>query len=155
MEQSEINRRNEAIALFMGYKYTYMSTEDLSDIGGLETTCKIYSKIPLKIDYCLDPIHWKEDRDKFILITVKGWDINPSMGELQYNSSWDWLMPVIEKISEIKYEDGSTMYPRTFGMINQEAGKVLFRFNRMGLYEGRTLIEAAFLATSDYCLSIK
>ncbi len=79
--------------------------------------------------------------------------------ELYYNESWDWLMPVIEGISrmEFTYEssDGShtlkeNHYPRTFGMINVETGKPMFRFNCGGVFEADTLIEAAWLAVVDF-----
>lgn len=72
--------------------------------------------------------------------------------DLKYSISWDWLMPVIEKISTIKFdeEQGDTHYPRTFGMLNSETGKPMFRFNCGGLFEADTLIEAAWLAVTDY-----
>lgn len=69
--------------------------------------------------------------------------------KLKYNSSWDWLMPVIEKISEIEFHDGETAYPRTFGMTSG-GGNKMFRFNRCQLFESETLINSAFLAVVDY-----
>lgn len=81
---------------------------------------------------------------------------------VQYNKSWDWLMPVIEKISKIEFHremqdlgDGEietiiyTHYPRTFGMLNNKTGKPMFRYMSGSLFEADTLIEAAFLATVD------
>lgn len=82
---------------------------------------------------------------------------------LEYHSSWDWLMPVIEKIGEYTYEDKGydpendkvslafkdSAYPRTFGMKNG-AGKFMFRFNRQQLFYGETLIEAAYDACVDF-----
>lgn len=81
---------------------------------------------------------------------------------LEFHSSWDWLMPVIEKISRIKYDEweeeidgetyieSDTAYPRTFGMINSKTGNPMFRYNRFQLFEANTLIEAAWLATIDF-----
>lgn len=80
---------------------------------------------------------------------------------LKYNTSWDWLMPVINRISDHIYEEveednglekriiKDRAYPRTFGMISQD-GKYMFRFNRQILFEGETLIDAAFLACVDF-----
>lgn len=70
--------------------------------------------------------------------------------EMKYHSSWDWLMPVIEKISQIKFHDDDTIYPRTFAMINKENGNFMFRFNRHHLFEDEKLIIAAFNAVVDY-----
>src|SRR5688500_16214641 len=53
----------------------------------------------------------------------------------KYHSSWDWLMPVVEKISRITIEwensddRTETYYPRTFGMLNSETGNFMVRFN--------------------------
>lgn len=68
------------------------------------------------------------------------------VGDLQYHSSWDWIMPVVEKISKIEFDRDEqelpfggteviihTHYPRTFGMLNNE-GKPMVRFNAMGLH---------------------
>lgn len=81
----------------------------------------------------------------------------------QFNTSWDWLMPVLEKISKIEFHremqdlgDGKietiiyTHYPRTFGMLNNETGNPMFRYNSCCLFEAETLIEAAWLATVDF-----
>lgn len=65
--------------------------------------------------------------------------------DLKYNLSWEWLMPVIEKIAKTKTEDGEdTYYPRTFGAIDEETGKAMVRINRNPLFLGSTLIEAAY-----------
>lgn len=65
-----------------------------------------------------------------------------------YNTSWTDLMPVIEKISKIKYDDGDSVYPRTFGMMS--GGEYMFRFNRYPLYQSKKLIDAAFYAVIGY-----
>lgn len=69
---------------------------------------------------------------------------------MHFNSSWDWLMPVIEKISKLPTDDGmDTYYPRTFGMLEQ-FGEFMFRFNRHSLFTAPTLIEAAFEACVEF-----
>lgn len=70
--------------------------------------------------------------------------------EILYNSDWNWLIPVIEKISSFKYEDGDTAYVRTFGMLNLENGKRMFRFNRHKCFEDDNLIGAAYSAVLDF-----
>lgn len=87
-------------------------------------------------------------------------------GDLQYYKSWDWLMPVIIKITGHIYEEfeentgleirtiKDRAYPRTFGMVSQE-GKYMFRFNRQILFEADTLIEAAFFACVDFVTWMK
>lgn len=80
---------------------------------------------------------------------------------MQFHTSWDWLMPVIIKISNTVYEEYNQdtgiekiiikdrAYPRTFGMINQQ-GLYMFRFNRMACFESETLIQAAYNACVDF-----
>lgn len=74
-----------------------------------------------------------------------------------YNSSWEWLMPVVEKISKIPLigatDISDTCYPRTFGMINAETGNVMVRFNATYLCEAPTLIEAVFFAVVEFVRS--
>jgi len=80
---------------------------------------------------------------------------------LSYHTSWDWLMPVVEKIGEHVYEEFTDnngfkdvivkdrAYPRTFGMMTSE-GKYMFRFNRQILFEADTLIQATYEACVDF-----
>ncbi len=77
---------------------------------------------------------------------------------LRYDKSWDALMPVVEKIAKIVYEEGfedgerilDTAYPRTFGMINSETGEFMVRINRCSIFSAPTLIEAAWKAVVDF-----
>lgn len=83
--------------------------------------------------------------------------------ELQYHSSWEWLMPIVEKISNIHYPDYFTncpesherepyedcAYPRTFGMRDKE-GNYMFRFNANVLHSAKTLINAVWLACVEF-----
>ena len=42
-----------------------------------------------------------------IEVSVKGYEYNNTfypLNELGYNTSWDWLMPVLNKISELNYQ---------------------------------------------------
>jgi hypothetical protein len=78
------------------------------------------------------------------------------INDLYYHSSWDWLMPVLEKISRITIEwensddRTDTYYPRTFGMLNEETGKPMVRFNGNFVHEADTLMEATYLAVVDF-----
>lgn len=137
MTTEERDKRSEAIVKYLGYKYVYYSNEDLSDIGGLETKCKIYSKIPLEIDYSLASKHWVDDRDKFIFTTQSGYDVDFNNNELKYYSSWDWLMPVCKKILK---EIGNQYTPALGNITN-----VLKEVD----------IEKLFIELSDYCLNYK
>jgi hypothetical protein len=38
---------------------------------------------------------------------LEDWEIR---NELQYNISWDWLMPVVEKCYQCDYEEGSDLH---------------------------------------------
>jgi hypothetical protein len=73
---------------------------------------------------------------------------------LHFNYSWDWLMPVIEKICRTRIGDGikyiDFAYPRTFGMINDKTEKLMVRLNGFVVFEAETLIEATYLAVIDY-----
>jgi hypothetical protein len=76
---------------------------------------------------------------------------------LKYESSWDALMPVIEKISKIPLIDGDkpctdpidTCYPITFNMPTPD-GEVMFRFKGGFLSRASTLIEAAYNAVVEF-----
>lgn len=66
-----------------------------------------------------------------------------------FDSNWDLLMRVIQKISQFKYEDGETAYPRTFGMPFDNGSHdnditIMVRFNRQPVFHGKTLIKAAY-----------
>lgn len=80
----------------------------------------------------------------------------------QYDYSWDWLMPVVEKITNHVYDEEEvddgfggkriakyTAYLRTFGMLSSE-GKQMVRFNRSPIFEADTLIDATYQAVVDW-----
>jgi len=72
----------------------------------------------------------------------------------RYHESWDWLAPVLEKICRMKIGDGKTYveyaYPRTFGMLNEEAGQIMVRLTGYPVFEADTLIKATYLAIIDF-----
>lgn len=67
--------------------------------------------------------------------------------EMKYYSSWDWLMPVIQKIEGHRYDDEGEQvdyaYMRTFH-------SRMVRINRCQLFQADTLLEAAWLAVVDF-----
>lgn len=83
-----------------------------------------------------------------------GLAINEFLRNAKYDLSWDWLMPVVEKICKLKTGDGKTYVeyptPRTFGMINEETGQIMVRFNGFSLCQADTLIEATCLAVLEF-----
>jgi len=89
MTQQEILEGNKLIARFSGYEY-YSLPEDRS----------------------YNPGWWLKDKHKTINKITHAY-LCRSHNDLRYYNSWDWLMPVVNKISEIhkdlhsdeKYED--------------------------------------------------
>jgi len=73
---------------------------------------------------------------------------------MRFDKSWDWLMPVVDKIMRTKIGDGVeyVAYPyfRTFGMLNEETKNPMVRFHGFQVFEAETLIEATFLAVVDF-----
>ncbi|MFV0536800.1 MAG: hypothetical protein ACK5M3_05425 [Dysgonomonas sp.] len=82
-----------------------------------------------------------------------------NIAHLRYHCDWPWLMPVIEKICRLKIGDGvkyvNYAYPRTFGMLHEETGKIMVRLNGFQLFQADTLIEAAYLAVINYIENYK
>jgi hypothetical protein len=64
----------------------------------------------------------------------------------KYDTSWDWLMPVVEKIArmEIGEGDDDRYYTRTFGMMDKD--NFMVRINRHPLFHHGTLIGAMYQA---------
>lgn len=92
------------------------------------------------------------DRPSMIYYSYNGF-MN-TIDQMKYHLSWDWLMPIIEKISKVPVigatEQSDTCYPRTFGMLQDDTGLPMFRFNCCHLYVGATLIEAAWIAVVEF-----
>lgn len=88
-------------------------------------------------------------------LTDSTW-INPvlasSTTHLAYHESWGWIMPVVEKISNIHYgwenkEDDydDCAYTRTFGMRDKE-GNYMVRINAQPVFIAPKLIDATWQA---------
>lgn len=71
--------------------------------------------------------------------------------QIKYHESWDWLMPVVEKISRIECDNESsdTFYPRTFGMLDENKCSMV-RINRSPLWQHKTLIGATYIAVVEF-----
>lgn len=67
---------------------------------------------------------------------------------LRFSVSWEWLLPVVERISSQKFEDGDSKGPRTFGLRDFE-GLYMVRFNRMGLVTDKSFINAVYRAVIE------
>ena len=82
-----------------------------------------------------------------------GW-ISEQISKAEFDTRWDWLMPVVDKIMRTKIGDGVEYveypYLRTFGMLNEETKNPMVRFNGFQVFEAETLIEATFLAVVDF-----
>jgi hypothetical protein len=115
MEESEITRRNEAIARYMGWTL----------VDG-----------------------WWKNHESFLFLS---W-------QLEFHSNWSWLMPCVE---EIVAQAGLS-----YNILRDDFGDGVFYkcdFNpeHYGSYIhgmrgfGKTMIEAVWMAVSDYCLSLE
>lgn len=110
LHPDKIIKENKLIAVYMDYRYC---EEDVHYTGDYKIACMdtIYSKVPIEIviyDDCkyfadlpnpdygkLEATHWNN------AIKTLSWNTLNSRNyimNLQYHSSWDWLMAVIEKI---------------------------------------------------------
>lgn len=132
MTKEQIRESNESIAMFMGFLKAKPQKFRFAGLFGKKEAA-----------YQKNVGHWKPYF---------------SIDFFKYHSSWDWLMPVIEKISKIQvdWENASisdTYYPRTFGMLNPENGRPMVRMNAHPLHEADTLIEATYLAVVDFIKS--
>ena len=87
-------------------------------------------------------------------LTETTW-INPvlacSTDKLAYHESFGWLMPVIEKIFSLKFDDGEYYRFRTFGLRCEETNEFMVRLERHSLFKSKSLLDACFLAVVD-CL---
>lgn len=91
-----IKESNKLIAVFMGYEYYHPAVDiDRSDIGGLYERLEVFSQIPIETD------EYPEDDQYYI---KDGWwkkaldNRADYFFEAKYHESWDWLIPVVEKI---------------------------------------------------------
>lgn len=108
--------------------------------------------------YEVDKQKWAKSQN--ILIYEDAFHIDKQIilsSDLIFHSSWNWMMPVVEKISKIKClwdneqaGETDTYYPRTFGMLNTETKRPMVRLNSNCVFEADTLIEATWLAVVDF-----
>lgn len=103
---------------------------------------------------------WSEPPNKFYI--KNGEDHGVRYNSFKYHTSWDWLMPVIEKISKIPLlnhdntpcaDPQDTCYPRTFGMPTTNGTHVMFRFNDFRTHTADTVIKAAHQAVYEIAKS--
>lgn len=118
------------------------------------------ANIFLRRDYNDCKVEWaeysKENNPKGSIAQVH------NLSNSEYRTSWNWLMPVIEKISVLDIPDPDGVseswnpFPRTFGIPSDDnPGFFLFRFNRHKVFECETLIEAAYTAVIDFLTTYK
>jgi hypothetical protein len=132
MKQEAINKRNEAIALFMGMEKKL--EPDYFDAKIIRVFFYSMGHPGIERDDRLTKFQWQPT-------------------ELAYNWDWSWIMPVVEKITSLKYDDGDNIYPRTFGMTHDQGGSYLFRLNRCELVGSESFIESVFIGISDFCFN--
>jgi hypothetical protein len=138
---TEIQEGNKLIAEFMGFEEKDAEINVPHPAGsGLIRTC-----------YVDGYKYWRYAEDE-----------NKNETTIHYHTSWDWLMPVLLKISDIHYPDywngrqpddvgewDNCAYPRTFGMRDKD-GNYMVRLNANVLFSAPTLIEATWLAVTNF-----
>jgi hypothetical protein len=147
MNESEIIKRNEAIALFMGNNGSLYCDHcrkpypETFPNGRLTKCCSTYDKGHKNAFYST------MDESGSVVYSIG----KRTSRDLKYHSSWDWLIPVVEKLEGFEginiriqkdrcviFDSGFTDEHVIFKSINQP-----------------TKIQAVFLAVSDYCLNHK
>lgn len=95
-QMNDIQKNNDLIRNFMGLIYHEVVEIDYSDCGGLYTRTSVYSSTPILVE---DQFYLKEE-----------WKPAPDtiFGNLKYDSSLDWLLPVITKIESLGYRNSIT-----------------------------------------------
>lgn len=101
LSKKEITDGNDLMRIFMGYIHHKQVLVDFSDCGGIYDKTDIYSKVPILCDEY-------DDDDTQIYLKDNWWNANSRMffykldiNDLSYNTSWDWLMPVAKKCSDL------------------------------------------------------
>lgn len=116
MENEEVKIGNRLIAEFMGYTY-YHKGVDIQDEYKLTERKEIFSKVPIEVkEYPDDDQYYFKDLPNPDYQNEKskrwrsdwetlGWDtLNREnyITDLKYYYSWDWLMPVVERIESLR-----------------------------------------------------
>lgn len=98
--------------------------------------------------------HTENDVFKSNVYSVPDKSFAEFLEKVRYANSWDWLMPVLEKICRLRIGDGKEQvdyaYPRTFGMLNEETGEIMVRLNGFQLFQSKTLISSTYVAVVDF-----
>lgn len=142
MKEEEIDQNNKLIAEFMGYQI-------------------LHKKFQYRNFNSSNESYFENDEGE-IVCDERGQEVNlypdgdplSDLSELPFNSSWEWLMPVLEKIFRLKIGDGIEYVEyacaRTFGMLNPETGQIMIRLSGSQLYQADTLIKATYMAVIDF-----
>lgn len=122
MSEQEIIEKNKIIAEFMGVKFNPL--DNFYYYGELMHT------IPL-----LEPNVWRLSSD-----------------QLKYHSSWDWLMPVVEKIESLEHiTDEGNWGPYHFNLYRTSTSFGYGRFKIIATeQQGSTKLEAAYKAVVQF-----
>jgi hypothetical protein len=162
MNESEIIKRNEAIALFMGNNGSLYCDHcrkpypETFPNGRLTKCCSTYDKGHKNAFYST------MDESGSVVYSIG----KRTSRDLKYHSSWNWLMPVVRKIEEQEEIDRNKAldangtaprycYPYRVDIINRNYCEILaFGEDLITSATGETKLEAVFLAVSDYCMQI-
>lgn len=92
---------------------------------------------------------------EFMGLTYQTYPTLKHLNDYQYHTSWDWLMPVIEKICKLKIGDGKTYvdyaYPRTFGTRSEEEPhELMVRLNGFFIHRNESLIKGTYSAVVEF-----
>ena len=92
----EIQKNNDLICNFMGFIHHEVVDIDYSDCGGIYTRTDVYSKTPILVEKY-------PEQDQYYL--KDEWKPEPGtiFGKLKYDSSFEWIHKVIEKIESLGY----------------------------------------------------
>lgn len=137
----KIIKENKLIAEFMGYQYVevwYYGSDDETEWQRKYVKWKDRVGMDSIGEYIVNIKKYKWYR----------WE------EVAYHSSWDWLMPVVEKIESLEYE--FAIYGKQFGQFPRKCRTFIYfdlkRHRRLGeLYaEGKTPKEATYKAVIEF-----
>lgn len=99
----------------------------------------------LGIEHCSDPKHI-DDPCYFYMgeyVVAK---------QSKFHEDYGWLMPVVEKICSIEFDDGNDNYRfRTFGSKQTDTNQFMFRINNHILCSSDKFIEGLYLSVVDFC----
>jgi hypothetical protein len=132
MDLSEINKRNEAIADFMGYKYFPWNSPEhqLKGLGG----------------------YWAKKNAS--IHNPKLNILSTSKNKLEYHSNWSWIMSVVEKIESLDNGRYEIVIGKMDVIIYDWKETPEKNIVQVDKYEDETRLELLFEAVSDLCLEL-